>query len=120
MANPQKGEVDFIVGDKTYTMKLGHNARATAEGLLGKQFPLIIGEILDADAITHETLIAVMFAALHQFQPELSLFDVGDLLDDVPDEYVGERLMEAMTAAAPKVSSVPPRKAKQRRAGTTT
>lgn len=119
MANPIKGEVDFVVGLKTYTFKLGHNARATAEGLLGKPLRLIVAELSDIENLTHETVRGLVFAGLHQHQPELSLFDVGDLMDEVGDEYVGEVLKQAFELSAPKADPSRPPKTKQKRAGTT-
>lgn len=113
MANPVRGEVDFIAGGKTYTMKLGHNARATAEGLLGGRQVWI--NFSDPETITTETIRGVLYASLMQHHPDLSLFDVGDMMDEVGDEYVAEKLQEAAEAANPKPSGGTgnPRKAKQ-------
>lgn len=102
MANAVKGEVDFVVGDKTFTLKLGHNARAEAETLLGKTWGEIGAEITNPEAITNGTVRGVLWASLRQFHPKLSLFDVGDMMDEVGDEYVGNKLGEALLAAAPK------------------
>jgi hypothetical protein len=119
MANPVKGEVEFKAGDRVFTMKLGHNARAEVEGLLGKQFQHVIADLQDKEAVTHETVRGVLWASLHQFHPDLSLFDVGDLMDEVGDDYLSERIGEALVASAlPKGAQRPPQKPKRRRAGT--
>lgn len=119
MANPVKGEVDFVVGQMTYTMKLGHNARAAVEGLLDRQFADIVLEVFDQKRVRNETIRALLFSALTQFHPDLTLFDVGDMMDEVGNVYVGERIGEALKLAAPKAPANPPRKTKQRKAGTT-
>jgi hypothetical protein len=102
MANPVKGEVEFVVGDKTYTLKLGHNGRAEAEAVLGKTWGEIGDEFRNPETITHGTVRGILWAALRQFHSKLSLFDVGDMMDEVGDEYVGTKIGEAMLAAAPK------------------
>lgn len=96
MANPAKGEVDFVVGERTLILKLGHNARAEISGLMGKRFGDVVAEMDD------ESFRAVIWAGLRQHQPNLTLIDVGDILDEVGDEYAADRLHEAGELAKPK------------------
>jgi hypothetical protein len=102
MANAVKGEVEFVVGDKTYTLKLGHNARAEAETVVGRPWGEIMTEIANPAVISYGTSRAVLWAGLRQSHPKLSLFDVGELMDEAEDEYVGQKIGEALLAAAPK------------------
>lgn len=108
MANAVKGEVDFVVGDKTFTMKLGHNARAEAETVLGKPWIEIARELMDGEVLSYGTARGVLWAALRRFHPALSVLDVGDMMDETTDEYVGQRIGEALIAAAPKDAATRP------------
>lgn len=102
MANQVKGEVDFMVGEKTFTLKLGNNARAEAEAVVGKPWVQIATELFDAGEARQGTARAVLWAGLRRFHPELSLLDVGDMMDEVGDTYAGQKIGEALIAAAPK------------------
>lgn len=98
MANAQRGEVSLEIGETTYTLRLGRNALATAETVLGKTWPDIVRD-LDGFA----TQRAVLWAGLQQYHPKLSLLDVGDLMDELSDEdLIGEKLAECLKVTFPK------------------
>lgn len=108
MANAVKGEVEFVVGEKTFTLKLGNNARAEAETVVGKPWVQIAMELFDASEARQGTARAVLWAGLRRFHPDLSLLDVGDMMDEVGDTYAGQKIGEALVAAAPKDAATRP------------
>lgn len=100
MANPIKGEVDLTIDGKTYTIKLGRNALASVEGLLGKGFPEI------AQALSSDPQIAVMrailWAGLQRHHPDIDLFGAGDLMDEAGDDLITEKIGEALRITFPE------------------
>lgn len=109
MANPERGEVALVVGDRTYTIKLGRNALASVEGLLGRGFPEIAASLTTDPQIG--VMRAILWAGLQRFHPEIDLMAVGDLMDDAGDDVIGEKIGEALKLAFPDAkASVRPQK----------
>lgn len=112
MANPLRGEVDLVAGDKTYVLRLGTNALVEIETVLGG---MDFGEIVTSLASGHNratVLRAVLWGALRRNHPDLSLFDAGDLIDDYPAE-IGKAIGDVIKLAmpdAPKGAGGNPRK----------
>lgn len=100
MANPERGEVDLVIGETTYTIKLGRNALASVEGLLGRGFPEIAAT-LNADPQI-SVMRAILWAGLQRHHPGIDLLQVGDLMDDAGDELIGEKIGEALKLAFPE------------------
>ncbi len=83
MANPERGEYDFEIGGRTYTLKLGINALKEIEAKLSKpgervKFSDAITGALSGD-VTYMT--AVVWAALRRHHPEIGIADVERLSD---------------------------------------
>jgi hypothetical protein len=97
MANPLRGEVDLVVGEKTYLLRLSINGVVEAETLLDKSVNEIIQSI---DRMG--TLRALLWAALREHHPSLSLFDAGDIIGIAGAENVGFKVGEAIKAAFPE------------------
>lgn len=92
MANREKGEATFQVGEKTYTMRIDMHAWALAQDALttGERVPdleLILKRLYAGHALS---MIAACWAALQRFHPE-----VGNLMDT-------SALMERSKGAAAK------------------
>lgn len=99
MANPEKGEVDLVVDKKTYTLCMGSNALVQIEQVLGREQDIatILTNMQTAPRL--EVVRAVLWGALLKFQPQTTLLDAGDLMDEVgPDGMagLGEKLSEAI------------------------
>jgi hypothetical protein len=81
MANPERGEVPLIVGDRTYTLKLSMNAAAALEGRLKKS----LGDIMrDAGSLNFQairTLVWLLLQKYHaaEFKTEAA---AGELIDE--------------------------------------
>lgn len=103
MANADKGEVTLSLGGKSYTLRLSTNAMATAEGLLDKE----IGEIVAMLARGRLSALRVLlWAALIEKHPRLSLIDAGEMID-ADREGVGDALGKALAAAFPEAKENP-------------
>jgi hypothetical protein len=48
------------------------------------------------------TIRALFWASLRRKHPGIALLDAGDLMDEVDDKYLGERLGEALARAFPE------------------
>lgn len=101
MANRNRGEVVFIVGERSLTLHFGANAIAEAETLLDKG----IGELLlglgDKSAVRIGTLRALLWAALRRHHKDIDLLKAGDLIDEAGAVAAGVAISEAITAALP-------------------
>ena len=80
-ANPERGEVDLVVGGKTYVLALTTNTICSLEKRTGKPY----GELLAGLArFQHEALRDLLWSALerHHKAQFKTLESVGDLIDD--------------------------------------
>lgn len=101
MVNPKRGEVSLQIGETNYTLRLGRNALASAESVLGRTWPEIVRD-LDGFAVQR----GVLWAGLQQHHPKLSLLDVGELMDELADEdLIAEKLAECLKLTFPKKSA---------------
>ena len=113
MVNPLKGEVELVTGGKTYVLRLGTNALVEIETVLGG---MDFGEIVRSLAGGNNkatVLRAVLWGSMRRYQPDVTLFDVGDLIDEFP-EAVGKASGEVMRLGMPdqpKGGAQNPRKA---------
>lgn len=117
--NPVKGEVTFQSGDKIYVFKLGTNAQVLLESRTG----MSMAKYLKADRIEElgsRDIRLIFWAGLTRNHPDLTEENVGDLIDDLGVERVGDIFLEAFESAKPKTENGaagepnPPRPAKAR------
>jgi hypothetical protein len=101
MANAERGEVELSVGGRTYTLRLMANAQAEIESAgPWSHFHEAVQE-LAAGSIAAARLI--LWGALREFQPKLTLVDAGNILDE-NRELVGTKLGEAINLAFPDIT----------------
>ena len=100
MANALRGEVDLPVNGKTYTLRFRNNAQAEVTNLLGMGLNSVLAAMAPGD-LRPDVLRAVVWASLREFHPDLSLFDVSDLIDDAGQNAVLAAMGEAFTLAFP-------------------
>ena len=129
MANIYKGEVSLEIDGATYTLHAGINAIADAESVFSTvdhrvTFQTIVKEA-EAGSVTH--IRALLWAMLRRHHKNLSLSDVGDLIDRVGLFAINERFEAVLQSfvADPEdlkslgVGSNPPQaQAKRQKAGT--
>ncbi|GLV22009.1 hypothetical protein TomMM35A_18620 [Sphingobium sp. TomMM35A] len=112
MANIQKGEASFTAGGKVYRLVMDFNAFAEAEDaadmgvddLLKAITPEVDGEgnVTKKPRIKH--MGAILYGALKAHQPNISLPDAINLMND-GGEAVGEAIAKALNGAMPKADA---------------
>lgn len=117
MANPHKGEVSFDALGKSYTMRLGTNARALVEDRMGVSWSSLMCR--PAEEWRERDAIVIMWAGLHQHH-QMTEQEVGDLIDAVGAEEVGRLLLKAFGVANPKEDASGAARPPKRRAQTGT
>lgn len=93
MSNPDR-EQAIEVGDKKYTLVFGNRALRLAEKEGGKPF----GKF-DFESVGDVSIL--IWAGLQSKQPDLSLDDVDDIIDDVGYETLTVIAADAITRAFP-------------------
>jgi hypothetical protein len=115
MANPLKGEVALQVGGTTYTLRLATNAIVSAETLLDKGVGEIAAMLQDPASFRLGTARALLFAALQERHPEITLEGAGELIGDVGIPKIVSTLAASMRAAFPSVKENPQKAGPKRR-----
>ena len=118
MANPERGEVALIVGDRTYTLVIDVNAVCELEELLSTpDQPVTSGQVfLLAAQRSVRHIRALVWASLRRHHPEMELSHTGQLIEDAGgvDEFL-ETLGKLRKASQPE-GEHRPRKARQQKA----
>ncbi len=124
MANPERGEVALLVGDRTYKLVIDVNAICELEELLSTpDQPVTSGQVfLLAAQRSVRHIRALVWASLRRHHPEMELSHTGQLIEDAGgvDEFL-ETLGKLRKASQPEGDNRP-RKARQQttRAGART
>lgn len=100
MANPLRGEVPFQIDGKTYRLKWATNAICEFEDLMGGGLPT-----LGPMATSVKALRAMVWAALREFHPEITLKQVTEWFDVYGIELFLEPIKKAMELANPEKKS---------------
>ena len=96
--NAYRGETPFVVGDRTYTLRLGTNVWAAIESALDKRGPalvdmLLVGGVEAIRAVIWGALTAT-FRGVAQMPAEagapVTLHAIGDLIDEVGIPQTGK------------------------------
>lgn len=118
MANANRGEVDFAVGEKTYTLRLSLNAIAEIETLLDMGINELIEALKGPFRVANWRVL--LWGALREHHAGVSLDDAGEVMGEAGIEATVAALNKAMTLAFPdaKAAGENPPKA-SRRAGKT-
>lgn len=96
MANRLKGEYDFEVDDKTYTVRLGANELIDASGL-----GVDINDMASLSTIS--SIRALLWVGLRAAHPDLDLLAVGNLMTDMGIKRAGEVMNASLKAAFPDI-----------------
>jgi hypothetical protein len=128
MANKHRGEIALEIEGRIYTLHAGINAIADVEGLFSTVDKRVtyqdVVEHVNNGSITH--IRGLLWAMFRKHQPNLSLADVGDLIDSVGMQAIEQKFAELLraTVADPEdlkalgVSANPPKAQGEARAGT--
>lgn len=99
MANPLRGEVDLVVGEKTYVIRLSINAMVEAETVMGMGIGDVIAELQDRPKLG--TLRALLWAGLREHQPKITLEAAGEIIAEIGFQKVAEIVGNALSLAFP-------------------
>ena len=111
MANPHRGQVDIKAGDRTFTLSFSINAMCELEDLMGEPIARIAQGLGDAGSVKISTVRALVWAALRDKHPEVTLEGAGDIIADAGVNGVMEAIGRAFAMAFPEQSKARPRKA---------
>ncbi len=100
MANPERGEVELVAGERTYTLFLSTNALCAMEKRQGKSYGQILSAIMALDIVA---LRAMTYAVLQRHNANLFKTEeqVGDLIDRVGMKAVKDAMVELFTLNTP-------------------
>lgn len=97
MANREKGEVAITIGGRAFTLCYSNNAIAELEQVADESIIGLLSRWASGGRLS--LLRLMLWGGLRKFHPDLSLIDVGNMLDDTTrDEgkQIGEGIAEAI------------------------
>lgn len=103
MANKIRGEANFKIGEKTYTLCYNNEALIQLEDQLDKGIVAIMNEMQkwkeDPERVRLKWIRALLWAGLHKYQPQLDVEQVGELLEQTNTVDVMTAIGDAMSKA---------------------
>lgn len=105
MANAQRGEVSFPAIGREWTIKLGTNALCEVEGALGKTISEIGRLMEDPERVTLSALRVFIRAGLRAKHPDVTLEDVGNIIDDLGMAEAATLIGNANVLARPEAET---------------
>lgn len=102
MVNPLKGEVEWQFGERRLVLRFSIDAICSLEERLGKGFPAIAAEMSNPENFSIRNVRNLLFAALTEHQPDITLKEAGELILEVGDIAIAmAKVNEALGAAFP-------------------
>lgn len=120
MANIHKGEIGFTVDGKDYVAHFSTNALCELEDKLNVGINVISDQLSKPENLRLGTVRAVLWAALRDNHKDLSIAQVGELVDKLKLQGAVELIGKALTAAfpLPEGAENPPKPGTESPAGT--
>ena len=115
--NPQKGDVEFAVAGKTYTLRYSHSALVKLEKQLDQGLMKVMQDMSSPQQMRIGTVVALLWSGLQKHHPDMAFDDVADLLDDMEGgassaiEIVGQAFGKAFNAPGTKGANPPQKEA---------
>ena len=81
--NQQKGDVEFSVAGKTYTLRYSHLALVKLEKQLDQGLMKVMKDMSNPEQMRIGTVVALLWSGLQKHHPDMAFDDVADLLDDM-------------------------------------
>jgi len=114
-ANPERGEVDLVCGDQTYTLFLSTNALCVMEKRTGKTFGNILAGIMSLDVTATREYLRAVLATHHgkaiQKEAERRKTDadtvIGELMDTATMRRTKDALVQLFTLNTPDEAEKP-------------
>ncbi len=100
MANPERGEVDLVAGERTYILFLSTNALCAMEKRMGKSYGQILSSIMALDVTSLRAMTHAVLQSRHgkEFASEES---AGTLIDKSGMKRVKDAMVELFTLNTP-------------------
>lgn len=118
MANPNRGEVDLIAGDQTYTMRMSINAIANIEDHFDMGINQVAELLSDAKGMRIGNLRTIVLYALKEHHPELDVAAAGEVIGKAGFDVTAAAIQQAMVLAFPNAKAGSARPQKPKRIGT--
>jgi hypothetical protein len=100
MANAERGEVDLVVGDKTYTLFLSTNALCELQNRTKKTYGQVIRDLRTLDMSDYRELVWAVLKKYHR-KAFTTVEQVGELIDDAKPRAVMDALVQLFKLAQP-------------------
>jgi hypothetical protein len=81
-ANPERGEVDFVVGERTYVLRPTMNALCAMERRTGRTYGALVASLTSLDFMALRELLFTLLQPYHR-KDFPTLDQVGNLIDEV-------------------------------------
>lgn len=101
MANKEKGEVSLTCGNTEYTLRFSTNSLCELEDASGMGV-MEIGEKFDSGKFGIKDLRVILWAGLRDYHKELSMENVGEIIDVVTMEKAMEVTIQSFQLAFPE------------------
>ena len=108
MANPHKGEVEFTLGKKVYTLRFSINAMCVLEESTGGSVIELANLMSDPAKVGVKTLRTVFWAGLRDHHEALTETDAGKLMDELGLVEAAQMVVKAFTLAFPENNAPAP------------
>jgi hypothetical protein len=108
MANPHKGEVEFTLGKKVYTLKFSTNAMCEMETALGGNVVELASMMADPSKLSIRTIRTVFWAGLRDHHEAVTEVEAGRLMDDLGLVEASQMIAKAFTLAFPEAPASGP------------
>jgi tail tube GTA-gp10-like protein len=106
MANAHRGEVEFTVGKKVYTLKFSTNAMCELETAVGGNVIEMANSLSDTAKMSIRTIRTVFWAGLRDHHEAVTEVEAGRLMDELGLVEASQMIAKAFTLAFP--AEVPP------------
>lgn len=113
MANPHRGDVEFVSGNKTYTLRYSHSALVELENSLNKNLMQIMREVGDIETLRMGTIVALLWAGLRKHHPDVTMEGACEILDDIDGgareaiNFIGDAFQKAFNAPGSRSTNPP-------------
>jgi len=111
--NPHKGDVEFVVAGKTYTLRYSHSALVKLEKQLDQGLMKVMQDMSSPEQMRIGTVVALLWSGLQKHHPNMAFDDAADLLDDMEGgasgaiEIIGQAFSKAFNAPGTKGTNPP-------------
>lgn len=102
MTNPVTGEVRMPIGEDVYTLQFSYNTLCELEEAAnGKSFAAIAASLTNGNTFSATNLRLMTFMGLKAHHPDLTVKDVGPIIDKGTIKFVVDNVLRAFQLAFP-------------------